>query len=72
MVAYVINVNDLLDLSPLSSHTERLAVTEFIKLIPRKQKNSIVTSSLQLKFAMKWWEMTTFGIDLCTASVVKF
>lgn len=69
MVAYVINVNDLLDLFPLPlPRTERLDV---IKLVPRKQKNSIVTSFVQLKFARKLWEKTTFGIDLCAAWVVK-
>lgn len=48
MVAYVINVNDLLDLFPLPlPRTERLDVIDVIKLVPRKQKNSIVTSFLQ-------------------------
>lgn len=68
MVAYVINVNDLLDLFPLPlPRTERLDVIDVIKLVPRKQKNSIVTSFVQLKFARKLWEKTTFCIDLCAA-----
>lgn len=72
MVAYVINVNDLLDLFPLPlPRTERLDVIDVIKLVPRKQKNSIVTSFVQLKFARKLWEKTTFGIDLCAAWVGK-